>query len=909
MDEKLYNLCDWAEIEAIVYSEHDNPHKILGPHVTEDGIMISTFMPTAVSVMLKPDKTEKEYEMEMVDESGYFSVLIQGKKIPSYTFLYTFDNGTTMEVRDPYAFEPVIDAMDMKKFESGSHYTIYEKMGAHPMTINGVEGVLFAVWAPNAIRVSVVGDFNLWDGRKHPMRRLGDSGIFEVFIPGIKAGEIYKYELKVKGGLVILKTDPYGNYAELRPATASVVYDIEQYSWKDKTWMNKRKKSNFEKEPMSIYEVHLGSWRKPEEEERDFYNYRELAPMLAEYVKEMGYTHIELMPVMEYPLDESWGYQVTGYYAPTSRYGTPEDFMYFMDYMHQKNIGVILDWVPAHFPRDTFGMSNFDGTCLYEHQDPRQGSHPHWGTLIYNYGRPQVANFLIANALFWVEKYHADAIRMDAVASMLYLDYGKKDGEWIPNIYGGNENLEAIELIKQLSTAFNQRKDGSLLIAEESTAWPKVTTDVEDDGLGFALKWNMGWMNDFTEYMKCDPLFRKGRHGQLTFSMVYAYSEKFILVLSHDEVVHGKASMINKMPGDWALKFANLRAAYGFMTAHPGKKLIFMGQDIAQITEWNETESIHWELLDKQEHMQMKEYVKALNRLYQDYPAFYEMDYDSDGFEWINDMDAERSIISFLRKTDRPEETLLVVCNFTPVVYEDFKVGVPFKGKYKETFNSDKEIFGGAGNVNPRLKQSKNEEWDERENSISITVPPLGISVFTCTPASETAKKTTKKTTTKKAAEKKTTAKKTTVKKVTSAAETKPVETAEKAAEEKKIKASEKPEEKKATSSAKKPEEKKEKAPAKKAEEMKTETSAKKAEEKKTAAPAAKKAEEKKTETPAKKAEEKKTAAPAAKKAAEKKAKTPVKKAAEKKAETPAKKAVEKKAEEKKTETSEKKPE
>ena len=449
----------------------------------------------------------------------------------------------------------------------------------------------------------------------------------------------------------------------------------------------------------------------------------------------MGYTHIELMPIMEHPLDESWGYQVTGYYAATSRYGTPDDFAFFMDYMHQRGIGVILDWVPAHFPRDTFGLPTFDGTCLYEHLDPRQGAHPHWGTLIYNYGRPQVANFLIANALFWVEKYHADGIRMDAVASMLYLDYGKNDGEWVANIYGGKENLEAIAMLKKLSLAFHEREDGALLIAEESTAWPDVTKSAKEKGLGFDMKWNMGWMNDFTDYMKCDPLFRKGKHGEITFSIMYAYSENFILVLSHDEVVHGKGSMLNKMPGDDDLKFANLRVAYGFFITHPGKKLLFMGQEFAQRREWCEKRSLDWELLDEEEHQQMHKYMKDLIRFYKDYPALYQEDFDGEGFEWISNQNADDSIVTFVRKSGKPGEDLLIVVNFTPIVHEDYLLGVPYKGKYKETFNSDNTIYGGQGNVNLRAKQSNPEQCDGREQSIRVTIPPLGIAVFQCTKA------------------------------------------------------------------------------------------------------------------------------------------------------------------------------
>lgn len=754
LEDKVYDLMDWAAIEGIVYSEEDNPHSILGPKATEDGILIQTFQPQASKVWVKNSRTGKETEMFLEDEAGYYATLIPGKRIPKYVFVVENEAGERTEIGDPYAFESTIDAMNENRFLNGIHYDLYKKLGAHVREINGVKGTSFAVWAPNALRVSVVGSFNEWDGRVHQMRRLPESGIFELFIPGVEVGDLYKFEIKLHGDITFLKADPYANACELRPDTANIVTDLEQFDWTDETWMKDRAKRKMQELPMAVYEVHLGSWKKKElidGDEDGFYNYRELAPMLAEYVKSMNYTHIELMPVMEHPLDESWGYQVTGYFAATSRYGTPEDLMYFMNYMHKEGIGVILDWVPAHFPKDTFGLSNFDGTCLYENPDPRRGSHPHWGTLIFDFGKPQVNNFLLTNALFWVEQFHADGIRIDAVASMLYLDYGRQDGEWLPNIYGGNENLEVVELLKQLNSVMKKKHAGVMMIAEESTAWPKITGDVEEDGLGFDFKWNMGWMNDFLEYMKLDPLFRKGNHNALTFSMIYQYTENFQLVLSHDEVTHGKGSMIQKMYGTYEQKFANLRAAYGFMMTHPGKKLLFMGQDFAQFDEWNEKESLQWSLVeDFEAHKKMQNYVKALNRLYLDYPALYEKDSDPEGFEWINCMDSERSVVSFLRKNGNEEDTLLVVCNFTPVVYEDFKIGVPFKGKYKETFNSDKEEFGGENHINPRLKQSKAEEWDEREQSISITVPPLGISVFRCTPLLEekkTAKKTTRKTT------------------------------------------------------------------------------------------------------------------------------------------------------------------
>lgn len=733
MSEKLYEMMDWPEIEAVVYSEESEPKKILGPRVTPEGILIQCFLPEARQVKVVLTKGKEEYEMEQEDEAGYFAVLIPGDKIPKYKYEAVYDEGVREKFYDPYAFEKQISVEEEQQFCAGICYNIYEKLGAHPMTLHGVSGVYFAVWAPNAMRVSVVGDFNHWDGRLHQMNRLSVSGIYELFIPGVKAGALYKYEIKAKGSLVYLKSDPYGNESELRPKTASIVADLKKYQWNDGDWMKSRKQLHDEKKPLAVYEMHLGSWKKPEEEGRLFYNYREIAPLLADYVKEMGYTHVELMPVMEHPLDESWGYQVTGYYAPTSRYGSCEDFMYFMDYMHQQGIGVILDWVPAHFPKDTFGLSNFDGTCLYEHLDPRQGMHPHWGTLIYNYGRPQVKNFLISNALFWAEKYHVDGIRMDAVASMLYLDYGKNDGEWVANIYGGNENLEAIEFLKHLNSIFKKKHPDALLIAEESTAWPKITGKIEDDGLGFDYKWNMGWMNDFIDYMKKDPIYRSGAHDELTFSMIYAYSEKFLLSLSHDEVVHGKGSLLNKMPGDKEKKMANLRAALGYMMVHPGKKLLFMGQEFAQEREWSEQRELDWNLLEEKDHKEMQDYMKALLKLYKEQPALFEEDYDPDGFEWINVMETEKNMLTFIRRGKKKDSTLVVVCNFSALPYEKYQMGVPYPGKYKEIFNSDAKIYGGTGVGNPRVKVSKKEEWDERKNSIVINVAPLSVQIFSYT--------------------------------------------------------------------------------------------------------------------------------------------------------------------------------
>ncbi len=741
MDKVLYDLMDWAGIEELVYSEAPNPERLLGAHLVDAGLLIQAFLPTASSVAVKLGG--KKYPMEQQDEAGFFAVLIPRKSVAEYSMLVTYDNGVTREIYDPYSFGTQYSEAELKKFDAGIYYDVYKKMGAHPTTINGVSGVYFSVWAPCAMRVSVVGSFNQWDGRRHPMKRLGNYGVFELFIPGLTVGEMYKYEIKNRQGEPILKSDPYGNYAELRPNTASVVWDMESFTWSDEKWLAERPKAAKDK-PLCIYEVHLGSWmRKPilEDEEgkpvvgSEFYNYREIAPRLAEYVVEMGYTHVELMPIMEHPLDASWGYQVTGYYAPTSRYGTPDDFMYFMDYMHRNEVGVILDWVPAHFPRDSYGLACFDGTCVYEHQDPRQGAHPHWGTLIYNYGRPQVTNFLIANALFWAKQYHADGIRMDAVASMLYLDYGKNSGEWVANIYGGHENLEAVEFLKHLNSVFKKQEEGVLLIAEESTAWPMITGDVENNGLGFDYKWNMGWMNDFTGYMKCDPYFRAHHYGELIFSMLYAYSEDFVLVFSHDEVVHGKASMLCKMPGDtYEAKADNLRAAYGFMYGHPGKKLLFMGQEFAQIAEWNENEELPWSILEYPVHKNTQDYVKALNMLYRTYPAMYQQDFHPHGFEWINCSAGSENIVVFIRRTDKEEETLLFVSNFAPAGHSKYRIGVPFYGRYKEILNSDDVKYGGSGKGNPRAKISKQQECDGRENSLLIEIPPMSTIVFSCQP-------------------------------------------------------------------------------------------------------------------------------------------------------------------------------
>lgn len=650
----------------------------------------------------------------------------------------SYENGSVETMQDAYRHECLITAEDEEKFAMGVHYTVYEKLGAHPLNLDGEDGVYFAVWAPNALRVSTVGDFNHWDGRVHQMRKL-PSGIFEIFIPGVKAGDNYKYEIKLKTGLTYLKADPYGNAAQLRPETASVVADLRNFKWEDKEFIKKRKTFQKENAPISVYELYLGSFLAPKDEE-EYANYREIADKLIPYVKEMGYTHVELMPVMEHPLDASWGYQVIGYYAPTARYGTPEDFMYFVNELHKAGIGVILDWVPAHFPRDIYGLSSFDGTCLYENPDEQRRSHPHWGTLVFDYGRPEVSNYLIANALFWVEKFHADGIRMDAVASMLYLDYGRNPGEWTANIYGGNENLEAVELIKHLNSMMGKRNPGVLRIAEESTAWPMVTGSLEDGGLGFDLKWNMGWMNDYLDYIKYDPYFRSHHHSELTFSMIYAYSEKFMLVFSHDEAVHGKSSMLGKMPGEREQKFANLRLTYAYMFTHPGRKLLFMGQDIGEFSEWNEMRQTEWELLKYPDHKGMAALVKKLNELYTTKPALYEWDDKPEGFAWINSINSTENLLTFLRKTRKKESLLVVAANFSGVE-KQVKIGVPYEGSYKEILNTDAEEFGGSGMINKRAKRAVKKEWDDRPYSVSITLAPLSVSILEFRPANKTGEK------------------------------------------------------------------------------------------------------------------------------------------------------------------------
>ncbi|MEQ2547286.1 1,4-alpha-glucan branching protein GlgB [Dorea ammoniilytica] len=623
-----------------------------------------------------------------------------------------------------------IGELDQYLLGQGNHYEIYKKLGAHLVDDGDKKGTYFAVWAPNAQKVSVIGEFNDWDLTADVMERNDPVGIYTCFVEGAKENEMYKFCIETKKGELLYKADPYANCAELRPGTASRITDISKIKWTDKAWMDQRLKWDHKEKPMSIYEVHIGSWRKHPEDEDGFYNYREFAKEIVKYVHDMGYTHIELMGIAEHPFDGSWGYQVTGYFAPTSRYGTPEDFAWMINYLHKNKIGVILDWVPAHFPKDAHGLADFDGAPEYEYADPRMGEHPDWGTKIFDFGKNEVKNFLISNALFWIEHFHIDGLRVDAVASILYLDYGKKDGEWVPNEFGGNKNLQAVEFFKHLNSVVLGRNPGAVMIAEESTAWPKVTGEVEDDGLGFSLKWNMGWMHDFTEYMKLDPLFRKGAHYNMTFAMSYAYSEKYILVLSHDEVVHLKCSMINKMPGLGWEKFENLKAAYAFMMGHSGKKLLFMGQDFAQLREWSEKRELDWYLLAEKEHQQMQSWVRDLLHLYRRRKAFYEQDNTWEGFEWINADDRDRSIYSFVRHAKGGKQNLLFVISFTPVAREDYRVGVPKRKQYRLILNSDEEKYGGTGKKRPTVYKAEKSECDGRPYSFAYPLPAYGVAIF-----------------------------------------------------------------------------------------------------------------------------------------------------------------------------------
>jgi 1,4-alpha-glucan branching enzyme len=728
------------EIDQIIHSDHSDPFHILGAHPIETGpptsagLAIRAFLPEAKEAWVVPnDLPDGPIAMERVRPEGFFLVLLPGRDLPFAYQLRILDyQDQVFQFIDPYVFPPVLSDFDLHLMGEGSHYKKYEKLGAHLRTLNGASGVQFAVWAPNARRVSVIGDFNRWDGRRHPMRVRGSTGIWELFIPGLAEGTLYKFEIKSRyGNCLAEKSDPYGFYFEPPPKTASVVHDQHRYAWNDQAWMEARPGKNWLDSPLAIYEVHLGSWMRVPEENNRYLTYKELADRLIPYVKEMGYTHIELMPVMEHPFDGSWGYQVIGYFAPTSRFGTPEEFMEFVDRLHQAGIGVLLDWVPAHFPKDGHGLGYFDGTNLYEHADPRMGEHRDWGTLIFNYGRNEVRNFLLSNALFWLDKYHVDGLRVDAVASMIYLDYSRQPGEWIPNQYGGNENLEAIDFIKRFNELAHHYHPGVLTIAEESTAWPAVSRPVYLGGLGFSLKWNMGWMNDILVYFSKDPIHRKFHHNNLTFALMYAFTENFTLPLSHDEVVHGKASLLSKMPAYYMEdKFANLRLLYGFMYGHPGKKLLFMGGEIGEWDEWDHNNGLNWALLRWPPHQRLQQFVKDLNRLYVSEPALYEVDFHYSGFEWIDFHDSDNSIISFLRRAKNPNEFVVFVCNFTPVVREGYRIGVPTPGFYAELLNSDAAVYGGQNIGNRGGLPAEDFAWQGRPHSLQLTVPPFAVVVL-----------------------------------------------------------------------------------------------------------------------------------------------------------------------------------
>ena len=719
------------DLDLIVHSAHWDPFGVLGEHPAGDGRVIRAFLPEARKawvVDLTDGDPGKRVEMERVHPDGFFVALFPKRKerVP-YRLAVENHDGHAWEFPDAYAFGPVLTEFDLHLLSEGTHYRNYEKLGAHIITHEGVRGVHFAVWAPNAQRVSAVGNFNHWDGRRHPMRNLGAGGYWEIFVPDLMQGEVYKFEIKSRhGGYLVEKADPYGFFAELRPRTASIVWDIEHFEWSDETWLKERPKRQALDAPITCYEVHLGSWRRRPEEGDRFLTYRELAHELVDYLRQTKFTHVELLPISEYPFDGSWGYQPVGYFAPTSRFGTPDDFAYFVNHLHENGFGVILDWVPAHFPRDVHGLGFFDGTHLYEHADPRLGEHTDWGTKIFNYGRPEVRNFLLGNALFWLDRYHIDGLRVDAVASMLYLDYSRKAGEWLPNRFGGNENLEAIDFLKRLNELTHLEHPGILTIAEESTSWTGVSRPTYLGGLGFSLKWNMGWMNDTLVYMSKDPVYRKYEHGSLTFSLIYAFTENFVLPLSHDEVVHGKGSLLDKMPGDLWQKYANLRLLYGYMWGHPGKKLLFMGGEFAQWREWKHDESLDWHLLQWSSHQGVQRLVTDLNVLYIREPSLHQVDFEWTGFEWLELHDWENSVLAFMRR-GRGGEPIIVVCNFTPVVRHDYRVGVPQGGFYEEILNTDAEIYGGSNVGNHGGTWAHDWPHAGRPWHLTLTLPPLGV--------------------------------------------------------------------------------------------------------------------------------------------------------------------------------------
>ncbi|CAN5830381.1 1,4-alpha-glucan branching protein GlgB [soil metagenome] len=712
--------------DALAGARHADPFSVLGPPAIQGGVLIRTILPAAESVRVMARGGEP-VPMTRRHLSGIFDATIRGgSEVPDYRLEVTYPGGHTAEVDDPYRYGRVIGEYDLYLFGEGNNTRIYDKFGAHPMRLGQADGVHFAVWAPNAQRVSVVGDFNGWDGRVHPMRALGASGAWEIFIPAAQIGHRYKFEIRSRQGEILLKTDPYGFAAEVPPQSASIV-TRSTYQWKDDEWMQTREQAgSWFAKPMACYEVHLGSWARIPEEGDRYLTYRELADRLIPYVKEMGFTHIELLPVMEHPFSGSWGYQVTGFFAPTSRFGTPDDFRAFVDACHAAGIGVILDWVPGHFPKDAHGLARFDGTSLYEHSDPRQGEHREWGTLIFNYGRNEVRNFLLANALYWLHEFHVDGLRVDAVASMLYLDYSRKEGEWLPNRFGGRENLDAIDFLRQMNTLTHAERPGSITLAEESTAWPSVSRPTYLGGLGFTYKWNMGWMNDTLQYMQKDPIYRRYDHWHLTFSLIYAFTENFVLPFSHDEVVHGKGSMFGKLPGDDWQKGAALRVLYGFMYSHPGKKLMFMGSEFGQGREWNYDTSLDWHMLDSPLHAGISRFVRDLNRTYATEPSLHEVDFDPAGFQWIDCNDSENSVISFIRRARDPQDVVVVLLNLTPVPRDGYRIGVPAAGGYTELLNSDAKMYGGSNRGNGGVVFSEPIASHGHQQSLLLNLPPLG---------------------------------------------------------------------------------------------------------------------------------------------------------------------------------------
>ena len=708
-----------SDLIRIIEAKHHDPFSVLGRHTVKDKNVIRAFLPYAETVSIG----EKGPAMQRIPGSDLFEYYPTAniEIADHYQLFWTDKDGHNHLDIDPYTFGPVLSEFDQHLFGEGRHWHIYQKLGGHLHSMDGVEGVYFSVWAPNAQRVSIIGDFNRWDGRSHPMRNLGGCGIWELFVPGLETGCLYKFEIRNHHtGQVLVKTDPYGQQFEFRPQTAAIIVQEDAYKWQDTVWMEKRPSHDWLHQPMSIYEVHLGSWQR--DSRGNFLNYRELASKLVDYVKTLGFTHIELLPITEHPLDLSWGYQTTGYFAPTSRHGTPDDFRYFVDHCHQNGIGVILDWVPAHFPKDSFALGRFDGTPLYEHEDPRKGEHRDWGTLIYNYSRNEVKNFLLSSAFFWLEEFHLDGLRVDAVASMLYLDYSREANDWIPNMYGGNENLEAIDFLRQMNAVTHEQHPGTVIMAEESTSWPQVTRPTWTGGLGFSMKWNMGWMHDILHYMQEQPVHRSYHHDSLTFGLLYAFTENFVLPFSHDEVVHGKGSLLNKMPGDEWQRFANLRLLYTLMFTYPGKKLLFMGCEFAQGTEWSVNRDLDWYVLDYAHHRGVQTLVKDLNHLYQNHSALYQYDFDHQGFEWIDCHDYQQSIISYRRKS--ASEDLIVILNFTPVPRENYRIGVPREGMYHEVFNSDSEYYDGSNLGNGHV-HSEPQPWMNMSHSITVTLPPL----------------------------------------------------------------------------------------------------------------------------------------------------------------------------------------